>query len=171
MPPRNHPIMISLAIFLFFVAWTQACQGPLCARDDQNSQLDKMNGLYPLPYGMSWSGASTKSLREGFQCGYYPQFNGKPAENLPRYYFEAAINNFCEKAASSFIVESLASGPELTAQMNTNISAVYDFSLAGNPRIFVGVRANDNKFSGMYRQKHKHQQQILSVHKHVGSAS
>lgn len=147
MPPRHHPVMISLAALFSFLAWAQACQGLLCTRDDQNSQLDKMNGLYPLPYGMSLSGASTKNSREGFQCGYYPQFNDQPAANLPRCYFEAAINNFCQKAASSFIVESLASGPGVTAQMNTNISAVYDFSLAGNPRIFVGVRANDNKLS------------------------
>lgn len=147
MPPRNYPIMIFLAILLFFLPCTQACQGPLCARDDQKSQLDKMNGLYPLPYGMSCSGASTKNPREGFQCEYYPQFNDQPAKPLPRCYFEAAINNFCQKAASSFIVESLASWPRVTTQMNTNISAVYDFSLAGNPRIFVGVRAHDNKFS------------------------
>ena len=146
MSPRHHPIMISLAILLFFLAWAQACLGPLCARDDQNSQLDKMNNLYPLPYGMSWSGASTNPPK-GFQCGYYPQFNGQPATKLPRCYFEAAINNFCQKAASSFIVESLVSGPEVTAQTNTNISAVYDFSLAGNPRILVGIRANDSKYS------------------------
>ena len=147
MPPRSHPIMTSLAILLFFLAFTQAYQGLLCARDDQNSQLDEMDGLYPLPYGMRWSGASTKNPREGFQCGYYPQFNGQPIINLPRCYFEAAINNFCQKAASSFIVESLAPGLEVTAQMNTNIGAVYDSSLAGNPRIFVGVGANDNIFS------------------------
>jgi hypothetical protein len=106
-----------------------------------------MNGLYPLPYGMTWSGASTKSPQKSIQCGYYPQFNGQTATELPRCYFEAAINNFCQKAASSFIVESLASGPEVTAQTNTNISAVYDFSLSGNPRILVGIRANDSKFS------------------------
>ena len=103
-----------------------------------------MNSLYPLPYGMTWSGASTNP-HKGFECGYYPQLNGQPATKLPRCYFEAAVHNFCQKAASSFIVESLSSGSEVTAQMNTNISAVYDFSLTGNPRIFVGVRANDAK--------------------------
>ena len=106
-----------------------------------------MNGLYPLPYGKTWSGTSTKNPHKGFQCGYYPQFNGQPATDLPRCYFEAAINNFCQKAASSFIVESLASGSDVTAQMNTNISAVYDFSLAGNPRIWLGARAHDSRFS------------------------
>ena len=147
MPPRHHPIMISLTILLFFLAWTQALLGPLGAQDDQNSELDKMTSLYPLPYGMTWSGASTKDPQTGFQCGYRPQFSGQPATELPRCYFKAAINNFCQKAASSFIVESLASGLEVTAQMNTNTSAVYDFSLAGNPRIWVGVRAHDAKFS------------------------
>lgn len=137
--------MISLAILLFLLAWTRACQGLLSARDDQSSQLDNMNSLYPLPYGMTWSGAYSKNTKPQFQCGYYPQFNGQPATALPRCYFEAAINNFCHKAESSFIVESLSSGSEVTAQMNTNISAVYDFRLTGNPRIFVGVRANDAK--------------------------
>jgi hypothetical protein len=143
MPPRHGPVMISLAILFFLLAWTRACNGLWYARDDHDGQLDNMNSLYPLPYGMTWSGASTKPPK-GFQCGYYPQFNGQPATKLPRCYFEAAINNFCQKAASSFIVESLASGPEVTAEMNTNISAVYDFSLAGNPRVWVGARATDH---------------------------
>jgi hypothetical protein len=146
MSPRHQPVMISLAILFFFLAWTQACTGPLCTRDDQNSQLDNMNSLYPLPYGMTWSGASIQDPPKGFQCGYYPHFNGQPATKLPRCYFEAAIHNFCQKAASSFIVESLASGSAVTAQMNTNVSAVYDFSLAGNPRIYVSTRASDLTF-------------------------
>ena len=106
-----------------------------------------MNSLYPLPNGMTWSGAYSKNTKPHFQCGYYPQFNGQPATALSRCYFEAAINNFCHKAESSFIVESLSSGSEVTAQMNTNVSAVYDFSLAGNPRIFVSARAHDTKFT------------------------
>ena len=147
MPLRHSPIMNALAILFFFLAWTQACQGLLHARDEQNSQLDQINSLYPLPYGMTWAGAFSKNTPQHFQCGYHPQFNGQPATKLPRCYFEAAISNFCHKAESSFVVESLSSGSEVTAQMNTNISAVYDFSLAGNPRIFVGVRAGDTKFS------------------------
>lgn len=95
MPPRHHPVMISLAILCFFLTWTQACKGPLCIRDDQNSQLDRMNGLYPIPYGMTWSGASTKSPQKSILYGYHPQFNGQPATELPRCYFEAAINNLC----------------------------------------------------------------------------
>lgn len=142
-PPRNRPAMISFFILFFFLVWTRACQGLLYARDEQNSQLDHMNSLYPLPYGMTWSGAFSKDTPPDFQCGYYPQSNGQPATKLPRCYFEAAIDNFCRKAESSFVVESLSSGSEVTAQMNTNISAVYDFSLAGNPRIWVGVRAKD----------------------------
>jgi hypothetical protein len=144
MPPRHDPVMIALTVLLFFLSWTQACNGPLCTRDGQNSQLDKTNNLYPLPYGMTWSGASFTNLPKGFQCGYYPQFNGQPATKVPRCYFEDAINNFCQKAASSFVVESLFPRPKLTAEINTNISAVYDFSLAGNPRVWVGARATDH---------------------------
>lgn len=143
MPPRHGPIMISLAILFFLLAWTRACNGLWYARDNQDGRLDNMNSLYPLPYGMTWSGASTNP-HKGFGCGYYPQLNGQPATKLPRCYFEAAVHNFCQKAASSFIVESQASGLEVTAEMNTNISAVYDFSLAGNPRVWVGARATDH---------------------------
>ena len=147
MPPSRHPFMLALTILFSFLACAQACQNPPCERDTQDDQLNKMNSLYQLPYGMTWSGASTEHPKPGFQCGYYPQFDGQPATKLPRCYSEAAINNFCKKAASSLIVESLSSGADVTVQMNTNISAVYDFSLAGNPRIWVGARANDAKFS------------------------
>ena len=37
--------------------------------------------------------------------------------------------------------------------MNTNVSAVYDFSLAGNPRIFVSARASDYAFSPQCKGK------------------
>jgi hypothetical protein len=137
-PPGRGQAMIFLIILFSFIAWTQACKSPPCARDAQNDEINVMNGLYPPPYGMTWSGASISSPPKGYHCGFYPQFNGQPATKLPRCYFEAAIRNFCEKA-ESFVVESLDSGAEVTALINTNISAVYDFSLAGNPRIWVSM--------------------------------
>lgn len=146
MPSLRGQVTIPLIILFFFLAWTLACQSPPCARDVPSNGLDAMNGLYQLPYGMTWSG-TTENPPPYYRCGYYPQFHGQPATKLPRCYFEAAINNFCQKSASSFIVESLDSDLESTAEMNTNISAVYDFSLAGNPRIWVGILASDAKFS------------------------
>jgi len=95
---------------------------------------------------MTWSGATIPNPPKDYHYGFYPQFNGQPATKLPRCYFEAAIRNFCEKA-ESFVVESLDSGTEVTALMNTNMSAVYDFSLAGNPRIWVSTMASDTTSS------------------------
>lgn len=111
-----------------------------CSNDVQTVGLGKMNGNYPLPYNMTWTGNSTQSVntaREDLQmCGYYPQLGSSISNPMRHCYFEAAIDAFCNRTAGSSYGTFLS-----------NLSAIYDLTRAStDAKIWISLSMKNSSY-------------------------